>query len=531
MKSMTDATISSASSRSPMKLRIVTFNDVYVLDNFPRLRSLLCRHAEVDPADALLVTLAGDFLSPSILSSLDAGRGMVDALNALGVTHVTFGNHEDDLAREELVHRISELRATWLATNVRALVPTLPTSDVVDVGGVRVGLLGVVMNDASVYRRKPPFGEDLPSANEAALAEITRLVDERGCAFVVPLTHQFVEDDRALARRTDPRRVPVILGGHDHASVLENAAGVWIVKAKADAFDAGIVDITFDPRSGAPPHVEARLEPVASYPEDAPMRALVDRHMRLVAQLDDVPLFTLDPGEALSSVGTRSQQTTMGTLVASSLRDALGAEGALFNGGGIRGARAYEGRFTYGALKAEIPFDNEIVVAVLPGRVLAEAIASSRAKAPLENPAFLQVDDRMRVDASHALVAVGGEPFDPDRDYRVALVRDFFEGLDNITPLVRYGREHPDRVPRSSAGQDVRVVLASAFSVKLWKSLGGFDAVDIDGNGRVTHAELEAAISRDPAQKHPRIAANLIVSALDTDADLVISREEAAAVE
>lgn len=515
-----------------MKLRIVTINDVYVLDNFPRLRSLVRHHAETDPADAFLVTLAGDFLSPSILSSLDSGRGMVDALNALGVTHVTFGNHEDDLAREELVHRISELHATWLATNVREVVPTLPTSDVLEIGGVRVGLLGVVMNDASVYRRVP-FGDDpLPNANEAALAEIARLEGERRCDFVVPLTHQFVEDDRVLARRVDPRRVPVILGGHDHSSILENVAGVWIVKAKADAFDAGIVDVTFDPASGEPPRAEVRLESVASYPEDAEMRALVDRHMSLVAQLDDVPLLTLGPDETLSSVGTRSRQTSMGTLVASSLRDVLGAEGAIFNGGGIRGARVYEGRFTYGALKTEVPFDNEIVVAVLPGRVLAEAIAFSRAKAPIENAAFLQVDDRMLVDeSSHAPTAVGGEPFDPDRDYRIALVRNFFEGLDDIVPLVRYAKEHPERIPRAASGRDVRVVLASAFSVKLWKTLGGFDAVDSDADGRVTHEELEAAIARDPAQKHPKIAANLIVNALDTNADLVISREEAAAVE
>ena len=37
------------------------------------------------------VTLNGDFLSPSALSSIDNGRGHVAALRAAGVTHVSLG--------------------------------------------------------------------------------------------------------------------------------------------------------------------------------------------------------------------------------------------------------------------------------------------------------------------------------------------------------------------------------------------------------------------------------------------------------
>src|ERR1700679_2436869 len=112
-------------SRGP-RLRVVAVNDVYTLENLPRLRSLVKHHAEADPADVLLVTLAGDFVAPSILSSLDFGRGMVDCMNAVGVTHAILGNHEDDIPVEELRKRITELHATLLGTNVRAFTPTLP---------------------------------------------------------------------------------------------------------------------------------------------------------------------------------------------------------------------------------------------------------------------------------------------------------------------------------------------------------------------------------------------------------------------
>ena len=84
---MTTTTISSSLSR---KIRIVAINDVYELTNLPRVQTFLSK-LEVPPQ---AVVLAGDFLSPSTLSSVDNGRGMVATLRAMGLTHATLGNHE-----------------------------------------------------------------------------------------------------------------------------------------------------------------------------------------------------------------------------------------------------------------------------------------------------------------------------------------------------------------------------------------------------------------------------------------------------
>lgn len=513
-----------------MKLRIVSVNDVYVLDNLPRLRSLVRHHAENDPADALLVFVAGDFLSPSLLSSIDSGRAMIECLDAVGVTHVTFGNHEDDLASEELLARVRELRATWLATNVRAFDAAVRRSDVIEVGGARVGLLGVVMNDPGVYRRAPFGGVPVESAIEAALREADRLVGEERCAFVVPLTHQFVHDDRALAAAAAERGwpFPVICGGHEHEPLVEDLAGTILVKAGMDAHHAAIVEIEAD---AGTVRATVRMEEVAAYPDDAELRARVDRHLAKVAALQEATLLTLAEGEVLSSIGTRVRQTSLGTLVTSRLRDALGAEGCLVNGGAIRGSREHRGALTYGALEAEIPFDNEMAIVRLPGRVVAEAIAASRRHAPRESGGFLQVDDGMTFDGD-ALVTVAGAPFDPDREYRIATVRNFFLGLDAIEPLVGFARMHPERIPAEDSGRSIRLALVDAFAVAIWKQLGGFDAVDANHDGKVTKDEVAAALARSSTQPQPRIVAELVVRALDTiEVDGVISREEADAVE
>jgi 2',3'-cyclic-nucleotide 2'-phosphodiesterase (5'-nucleotidase family) len=93
-------------------LRIVAVNDVYSLENLARLRTLVEHHRRADAADVFLVTLAGDFVAPSLLSSLDAGRGMVECMKMIGVTHAIFGNHEDDIPTPALRKRIDELGAS-----------------------------------------------------------------------------------------------------------------------------------------------------------------------------------------------------------------------------------------------------------------------------------------------------------------------------------------------------------------------------------------------------------------------------------
>ena len=64
-----------ASARSNT-LTLVAVNDVYDLEHLPKLRTLVDA-VKAEREGKVITTLAGDFLSPSVLSSLDRGRGMV----------------------------------------------------------------------------------------------------------------------------------------------------------------------------------------------------------------------------------------------------------------------------------------------------------------------------------------------------------------------------------------------------------------------------------------------------------------------
>jgi 2',3'-cyclic-nucleotide 2'-phosphodiesterase (5'-nucleotidase family) len=493
------------------RLRIVAVNDVYSLEHLPRLKTLIAHLGTTDPVDATLITVAGDFLAPSLLSSLDDGRGMVECLNALGVTHVTFGNHEDDIEVPDLHARIGELAATWLGTNLPEFSRRAPTTSVVAVRTprheVRVGVVGVVDSAPNVYRRPPFGGTRLMPANATAL-ETARALHDEGAHCVIALTHQPLRDDRALAE-SEPR-LALILGGHEHVPVFENLdfqdIRTPIAKAGMDGTHAIVAELRWSHDAAshaARPTVTARLEPVAPHAEDRPLRELVDRHMSTVKELAAAVILNIPAGSILSSVGSRRLQTTLGTLLCISLRDILGADACLFNGGGIRGSRTYEGAFTYADLETELPFDNEVVVVALPGHVIAAAIASSRAQAPAESGGFLQVDDRIVVDDSHRVTAIAGAPLAPDRDYRVALIRNMLLGMDRIAPLVDYATSHADRVPDEDTGREVKSLVVEAFGRRLAREVGGLERIDTDRDGAITVAELAAAIARGegPATK------------------------------
>ncbi|WP_437278534.1 5'-nucleotidase C-terminal domain-containing protein [Sorangium sp. So ce375] len=516
-------------------LRIVCVNDVYSLDNLPRLATLVQRHAAA-PADRFMVVMAGDFLAPSLLSSLDHGRGMVDCMNALPITHTIFGNHEADVELAELRARVQEFRGTWLNTNMPSFAPALPTHEILDIsspGGrtVRIGLLGLLVHVQGLYRRDAFGGIDIEPANEAALRWTRRLVRDEGCACVIPITHQSREQDLALARAQRDPRFPVILGGHEHEVILDDVDGCWVVKAGTDAENAAIIDLAWPakaPPAGVPdlPEVTLRIEEVGAYPEDPAMRARVDRHMQVVHDLDAATLLRLPPGSALSSIGTRVRQTSLGALLCSRIRDALEAEGCLFNGGGIRGARVYQERFTYGDLKAEVPFSNEVVVTRMPGRVVREAVAASRSRAPAQHAGYLQIDDRMATDARGVLTAIDGLPLVDDRDYRIAVPRGLLGGMDDIAPLVRFAREHPDKVPPEDSGRDPKLVLVESFAADLVRQLGAFEAIDADGDGRISAEELGAAVSRATSETPSQVVVGEMMKALDRDGDKRVTRGE-----
>ena len=106
---------------SSAKIRIVQVTDVYTLNNFPNLKTLLdqCK-AQPNIYGPTISILTGDFLAPYLLSSFDKGIGMMKMLNMTPIDYLTWGNHEADLSHLDVMNREREYKGTWINSNMKS---------------------------------------------------------------------------------------------------------------------------------------------------------------------------------------------------------------------------------------------------------------------------------------------------------------------------------------------------------------------------------------------------------------------------
>jgi 2',3'-cyclic-nucleotide 2'-phosphodiesterase (5'-nucleotidase family) len=287
--------------RASALLRIVAINDCYERAALPRLKTLLARRkAELPPSSsALISTLSGDFVSPSILSGMDAGRSQVAVLNACPITHCCFGNHEADLQLAELAQRCAQWGGTWLNSNLPGMAEQaagldekLPPYDVIQIPTdgrrvVRVGLIGLLTSEPGVFRHDRFRGLRIEDSMEAAQRTVQSLRSQHNVDAVVALTHQSVAADKVLAASG---LVDLVLGGHEHEVILlRNEGHAPIVKAGQDAEVAALVDMSFEVEDeeatggdgsarAEVASVQISFEEVAQYPPEPELQAEVDSH-------------------------------------------------------------------------------------------------------------------------------------------------------------------------------------------------------------------------------------------------------------
>ena len=320
---------------APGDVRLLLVNDVYVSDTLRDGSGGLARvaalRAELERGGPLLFLLAGDVLSPSLLSKWYAGRQMVDGFNAAGLDYATFGNHEFELDRDTLLTRVAQSRFRWVSANCTladgSSFPGVPAWDTVTVGGTRVGIVGVTLvgRYRSYVRCTDPF---------AAAARATAAARAAGARLVVALTHQTWRDDSLLLAR-EPG-IDVVLGGHEHEAHDVLSAGRRVLKADANSRSAQLVTMR---REGGGWRADARLERMrVGRPFDPATRAATEgwrdslrRRLGPERTIATTPA-PLDARDALS----RNGETALGDLVTDAVRLGTGADVAVINSGALR---------------------------------------------------------------------------------------------------------------------------------------------------------------------------------------------------
>ena len=458
-----------------LHVTLLQINDHYVLEpvaggrrgGMARLATLVRDLKRENPNT--IFALAGDTLSPSVESALMRGAQMVAALNAIGLDFATFGNHEFDFGPEVLRERMKESKFRWLSANVvdrrsGQAFGGASAEVLVTLGGVRVGLFGLTTAQAAQTSRPGPdvtFAQPVTAAKDVAAR-----LRAQGASIVVAVTHVTMAEDKAIAAAAD---VDVILGGHEHEPLVAEEGKTLITKAGSDARYLVQVDVWLTregrlvERSWRFREVSRRIAP------DPAVEALVrDYARRLDRELDAVVGKSSVPLEARSAT-LRTEETNLGDFVADALRERLGTDVAVINGGAIRTNRTVPpGPLTRRDVLSLLPFTDMVVKLEMRGADLRAALKHGLAQTDRVGGGFLQLsgarvvwDPRLAPGRRIVDVSVTGKPLADDAAYTVAVPGYLVRGGDGYTVFA-----HAKTIVDAESGPQVSQVVIDAIAAR-----------------------------------------------------------------
>lgn len=435
-----------------VKATLLVFSDIYEMaeqngrGGFARVAGALA--AERARTENTLVALAGDTLSPSLMSSLDKGAHIVDLINRTKIDVFTPGNHEFDFGEEVFRKRMAELQAPRLAANLRdgagQTLPGFADNKIFVMDGVKIGVFGLTEEESA--KRANTGTLRISPAIETARLQARRL-REAGADIVVAVTHSDWKDDLRLAKTG---QIDVILSGHDHNLFIAYDGRAVIAETQADGAQVVAVDLAISVADDGARKVAwtpgFRVIDTAGVTPDpaiaarvAEIQAGMDKELD---QLIGVTQTELDCRKA----SVRGRETAIGDFLADVMRAATGADVALLNGGAIRGDAvvAAESKLSRKTILAALPFANRLVTLELSGADLRAALESAFSGLSSDAGRFAQISGARLVVRRDAVpgarllsVEIGGAPLDDSRLYKVATNDYLARGKDGYDAFLR----------------------------------------------------------------------------------------------
>jgi 2',3'-cyclic-nucleotide 2'-phosphodiesterase (5'-nucleotidase family) len=485
--------VSRQAPREAVTLTIVGTNDVHgALERLPLLGGFVANLRAVRAADGggVLLVDGGDMFQGTLESNLSEGADVVRVYNALGYAAAAVGNHEFDYGPEgpaataasgedprgALKARAREARFPFVVSNIldvttgaRIAWPNMPASTLVEVAGIKVGIIGAT-TESTPYTTMPANFAGLKMAPAApAIAEQASALRAKGAQVIVATMHigasckNFDNPDDASScdRREElfkmlaglPRgTVDVIVAGHTHAPMAHRIDGIAVIESGSSGRSFGRVDLRVGPDGRISdvhidkPHLLCALDsqgnpvpvaacapgeyegrPVVADPE---IQKIVDGALLRAGERRKEKL-----GVRLTQIITRAHLTESAEgnwLCDLMLAARPDAQVSLTNGGGLR-ADLPAGELTYGQLFEALPFDNRFTIVELTGKDLRALVTTNlEHRGAFLSWGGLTAKARCKAGRLDVQIKVAGKPLDDRARYKLATSDFLASGGDGV---------------------------------------------------------------------------------------------------
>ena len=475
-------------------LTIVGTNDLHgALARLPLVAGFVSnvRAARAADGGGMLLIDAGDLFQGTLESNIAEGADVVRAYNQIGYSAAAIGNHEFDFGPEgpavtaasieddprgALKARAKEARFPFLSSNIvdqtssaRIKWPNMPASTLIDVAGIKVGIIGASTESTPFTTMSANFAGLSISPPAVAIAAEASALRGQGARVIVVTAHigskckdldhpndvSSCDPDEELFRMIGdlPKGVvDVIIAGHTHAGIAHRISDIAVIESYSSGRAFGRVDLRLAPDGHVTSSKIYRPQAVCGGEGEGNPMPIADCKPGSYEGKPVVP----DPAvqkivdEALARAGTRRAEK-LGVTLAQTVTKSYGgesAEGNLFcdlmlaarpdaqvsltNGGGLR-ADMPGGELTYGALFEAMPFDNRFAVVDLKGSHLRKLVTSNLQRGgAILSWGGLAARARCKSNKLEVTISVAGKPLAENSSYTL-VTNDFLaSGRDGL---------------------------------------------------------------------------------------------------
>ncbi|CAF1008814.1 unnamed protein product [Didymodactylos carnosus] len=339
--------------------------------------------------------VAGDLLSPSALSQATVngsslnGIQMIDVMNSIPIDYMTFGNHEFDLKKPDLLKRMAESNFAWISTNVKNLSTNDPFGKAIPYKLITISNINILIIGLTIHDNvgSPPYvtivnGSLLKTFVNTFLSTLNVKYD-----VLVAITHLDIAQDIMLAEQVP--LFDLIIGGHDHENYHEirGEYNTPICKADSNAVSVFIHRLAYNVDKKLLRIYSTLIKITPDIPDNEQTKAVIEhwynigmdafaadgfQPKEIVANLpDDVEL------DGLSST-IRYGPALLTDYICQSFLDMTNATVGVFNVGAIRLDDVLRGTITEYDILRILPYANIVWKLSVPGSIVAEVLTHGR---------------------------------------------------------------------------------------------------------------------------------------------------------
>jgi len=482
---------------------ILHLNDVHcgVNDNIGYDGFVLYRDELYEKYPNIISVDVGDHIQGGTLGSISEGSAIINIMNKVGFDVAILGNHEFDYGIDQLSKLGETITSKYISSNFcykKNKTSVYNPYKIIEKGGKKIAFIGVLTpltfsktylstlrdsNGDAIYDFLT--GNNTQELYDRVQENVNKVRKEEGADYVILLTHIGMEleqytSDKLLSKIEN---VDAVLDGHTHLIYNTtkkdiNTKDIHISQTGTKLQSIGKLIIKNDGT------IASEIIRVIPEPSDKTNAIKLTRGGKEVWVNKDMNTFINDifnvyknelsilygsseydlvirPEGTTDShfIYCRYQECTVGNLLADAFKSAGKSDAAILNGGGVRSG-INKGDLTRSQIMSVAPFFNNLIVKMLPGQCILDALEFGVSKHPSASGGFPQVsgisydidtslNSKVETDSQGLFlkitgkrkvtnVKINGEEIDPNKNYSISMSDYIGNGGDGYTMIAKY---------------------------------------------------------------------------------------------